>query len=310
MNKTISILVPTLNEEENIEKICLEIFKTTLNLNYNFEIVFIDNCSKDNTKLIIKNLAKKNKKIKAIFNTRNFGQANSPYYGMTRLNSDAVIWISCDFQDPIETIPSLIRKWSQGADVVLLKKSNSEEGYWMSCIRKIYYALISSLSELKLSQNTTGSGIYDQNIIKILKKMDEPNPYLRGLVHEISENIEYVEFIQPLRKFGKTKNNFFSLFAYAMTGIVKHSNMPIRLVTYFGFFCSFLSFFIGIFFLFYKLFFWNSFQLGVAPIVIGTFFGIGIQIFILGILGEYINTILSLVRKKPIVVESERVNFD
>ena len=161
-----------------------------------------------------------------------------------------------------------------------------------------------------LSKNTTGAGIYDQSIISILKKIDEPNPYLRGLIHEISDNIEYVEFVQPKRKFGKTKNNFFSLLDYSIGGIVRHSNIPIRLVTYVGFFFSFVSLCIGFFFLFYKLLFWNSFQLGVAPIVIGTFFGIGLQIFVLGVLGEYINIILTLVRKKPLVVESERINFD
>ena len=310
MNKTISILIPTFNEDKNIEKICLEIFSTTSNINYNFEIVFIDNCSTDNTRRVIRDLARKDKRIKAIFNAKDFGQRNSPYYGMTQLNSDAVIFITSDFQDPIETIPLLVEKWSQGSHIVLLKKNLSEEGYLMSSIRKAHYALINFLSEVNLSKNTTGAGIYDQSIISILKKIDEPNPYLRGLIHEISDNIEYVEFVQPKRKFGKTKNNFFSLLDYSIGGIVRHSNIPIRLVTYVGFFFSFVSLCIGFFFLFYKLLFWNSFQLGVAPIVIGTFFGIGLQIFVLGVLGEYINIILTLVRKKPLVVESERINFD
>ena len=152
MNKTISILIPTFNEDKNIEKICLEIFRTTSNMNYNFEIVFIDNCSKDNTRIVIRDLARKDKRIKAIFNAKDFGQRNSPYYGMTQLNSDAVIFITSDFQDTIETIPLLVEKWSQGSHIVLLKKNLSEEGYLMSGLRKAHYALINFLSEVNLSK--------------------------------------------------------------------------------------------------------------------------------------------------------------
>jgi glycosyltransferase involved in cell wall biosynthesis len=259
---------------------------------------------------VIRKLCLENKKIKAIFNKRNFGHIRSPYYAILQTKGDAVILLAGDGQDPPVLIGKLIEKWKEGLDVVLLKRKSSKTNFFLEIIKIFFYKIMNFLSEIKLLEKTTGSGIFDKKIIEELRKIEEPYPYFRGLILEITKNIDVIEFDQPNRKHGQSKNNFFTLFDIAMLGIIKHSKLPLRLMTITGFIFSFAACVIGIFFFIYKLLFWSSFQLGLAPIILGLFFGISFQILLLGIIGEYVGFTLTQVRKFPLVIEKERINFE
>ena len=309
MKKLISIVTPTFNEEHNIEKLSEEISIQMQNLNYDYEHIIIDNASTDNTQEIIKKLCANDKRIKAIFNTKNFGQLRSPYYGILQTKGDAVILLAADFQDPPILIPQLIQKWAQGSDVVLLKRIKTQENIFLEFFKETFYKIIKLISETTLTEKTTGSGIFDKKIIEELKKINDPYPYFRGLITEITNSVETLDFDQPKRLKGNSKNNFFTLFDIAILGIIKHSRLPLRLMTIFGFLLSLFSLLIGLFFLVYKLLFWSSFQLGLAPLILGLFFGISIQVFMLGIIGEYVGFILTQTRKMPLVIEKKRINF-
>jgi glycosyltransferase involved in cell wall biosynthesis len=305
----ISIVTPTYNEEENIELLCKEISSELSKINYDYEHIVIDNNSSDRTIPILRNICKNDKNVKVIINNKNYGHINSPFYGLLQSSGDATILINSDFQDPINLIPKMIEKWQEGKKVILLQKKSSKENILMKNLRKIYYRVLARSSYNNLTLDTTGSGLYDKSIIENLRSLNDPIPYLRGIVSEIESDISVIPFDQPKRKFGKTKNNFFTLIDMAMVGFVKHSKLPLRLMIIFGAIVSFVSIFISIIFLFYKLLYWNSFNLGIAPIVIGFFFISAIQILLLGLLGEYISVTLTHVRSMPLVVERERINF-
>ena len=306
----ISVVTATFNEEANIEKISNDIANEMKKLDVDYEHIIIDNDSTDKTQFIIREICKKDKKIKAIFNTRNFGHTRSPYYAILQSSGDATILLAADFQDPIELIPSLINKWQTGYKVVFLKRKSSEENFITETIKSFFYKFINLISEIELVQKTTGSGIFDKAIISKLKKLEDPNPYFRGMISEIESNIGILEFQQPKRLHGKSKNNLYSLFDLGINGIIKHSKLPLRIMTIGGFIFSLILIIVGLFFLIYKILYWDKFQLGLAPVILGVFFGISILIFMLGIIGEYIGIILSQVRKIPLVVEKERINFD
>ena len=308
--KKISILTPTFNEAENINELCLSIEKVMSNLAYDYEHIVIDNASTDGTIEILKKLCENNKKLKVILNNKNYGHLNSPFYGILQTSGDATIYINSDFQDPPELIPEYIKLWEKGNKVVLGQKNKSDENFVIKFLRKVYYKTLSSISKDDLNLNTTGSGLFDNTVIQNLKKIEDPLPYLRGLITEIEGDIKLLKFDQPKRKNGKSKNNLFTLFDLAMIGLVKHSKFPLRLMILSGFVLSAFSILISIVFLFYKLLFWNSFNLGIAPLVIGLFFISGFQIFLLGLVGEYISVILAHVRKLPLVIEKERINFE
>jgi len=310
MKKLISIVTPTFNEEKNIYSFSKEISIQMQNLDYDYEHIIIDNASTDDTQNIINKLCAEDKKVKAIFNRKNFGHIRSPYHAILQANGDAIILVAADFQDPPTLIPQLIEKWRQGSDIVFLKRKKTQENIFLEFVKKLFYRIINSISETSLTEKTTGSGIFDKKIIEELKKIDEPYPYFRGLLTEITDNIDVIEFDQPKRSHGKSKNNFFTLFDIAMLGIIKHSKLPLRFMTVSGFVLSFFSLLVGLFFFIYKLLFWESFQLGLAPLILGLFFGISIQVFMLGIIGEYVGFILTQVRKMPLVIEKKRINFD
>jgi len=310
MKKLISIVTPTFNEEKNIYSFSKEISIQMQNLDYDYEHIIIDNASTDDTQNIINKLCAEDKKVKAIFNRKNFGHIRSPYHAILQANGDAIILVAADFQDPPILIPQLIEKWRQGSDIVLLKRKKTQENIFLESVKKLFYRIINSISETSLTEKTTGSGIFDKRIIEELKKIDEPYPYFRGLLTEITDNIDVLEFDQPKRSHDKSKNNFFTLFDIAMLGIIKHSKLPLRFMTVSGFVLSFFSLLVGLFFFIYKLLFWESFQLGLAPLILGLFFGISIQVFMLGIIGEYVGFILTQVRKMPLVIEKKRINFD
>jgi len=309
MNK-ISIVTPTYNEEGNIEKLCLDIKQEMKKINLDYEHIVIDNNSTDKTINILKKLANEDKNLKVIINSKNYGHIRSPFYGILQSESDATILMASDFQDPVELIPKYIEYWKKGYDVVLGKKKTSDENKYLYLFRSLFYKFLNKISDTSLTENTTGSGIFDRKIIDQLKKIKDPYPYFRGLINELTSNIKTIDFNQPKRKFGKTKNNFFSLYDIGILGIVKHSRKPLRFMVMIGFLSSILCILISIFYFFYKLIYWDSFSLGLAPIVIGSFLFSSVQITLMGLLGEYVGIILLHARSMPLVVEKERINFD
>jgi glycosyltransferase involved in cell wall biosynthesis len=309
-NKLISIVTPTFNEQDNTNILYERIKKVIDATAYNFELIFIDNASVDKTVLNIKKLIEKDKRVRLIVNSRNFGHIRSPVYGLFQAKGDACILMASDLQDPPEVIELLIQEWERGYKTILAVKPKSKENFFIHQIRKTYYAMLTSLSEAPLISNATGFGLYDRQVIEILKKIDDPYPYFRGLLCEIGLKLKTVEFIQPKRKFGITKNNFFTLYDIGMLGLVKHSKLPLRILTILGFLLALASILAGFFYLLFKLYNWDSFALGVAPLIIGLFFLGGIQLLCMGLLGEYIGAILTGTRKLPLVVEAERINFE
>ncbi len=311
--KKISLVSSCYNEEENIDVLYERVIKAIEPFcdKYEFEYILLDNGSIDKTAQKLRELAQKDYRIKVILNTRNFGHIRSPYYGMIQADGDAVIYLASDLQDPPELIKDFIEKWEQGYKIVLGKKTKSEESILMFLIRSAYYELISHIADddSGLVKNCTGFGLYDHKVIEIIKSLDDPYPYLRGLICDIGYEKAFVEFTQPTRKRGITKNNFYTLYDNAMIGIVKHSKVPLRIMTFLGFGFSFLSLLIAFLYFVLKLIFWEQFTLGMAPIIISLFFFASVQLFCLGVLGEYIGAIYTRVNKKPVVVEKERINF-
>lgn len=308
--KLISIVTPCYNEEDNIDELCQRVTTVMESLPYDYEHIYIDNCSTDQTVPRIKEKAAEDKHIKLIVNARNFGHVRSPYHAILQTNGDACILIASDLQDPPEMIAEFIKKWEQGYKVVLAVKPESEESSLMFLFRKAYYRFVTRISEVPLIQNATGAGLFDRVVVDILRKINDPYPYFRGLLCEIGFPIAVVPFKQPRRRRGITKNNFYTLYDIAMLGITNHSKIPLRLMAMSGFVLSFLSLVVALCFLVAKLLFWNSFQLGTAPILIGIFFFGAVQTFFIGLLGEYIGSIHTKVRNMPLVIEMERVNFE
>lgn len=310
MNKLISIVTPCYNEGENIDELYQRIVDTMARLPYTYEHICIDNASTDDTVPKLKALAAKDKRLKIIVNARNFGHIRSPYHALLQTHSDATVLIASDLQDPPEMIAEFVQKWEQGYKTVLAVKPESQESALMFFVRKTYYRLVSRISEVPLVQNATGAGLFDRVVIDILRQLGDPYPYFRGLLCEIGFPIATVPFKQPRRKRGITKNNFYTLYDMAMLGVTNHSKLPLRLMTMGGFALSLLSLVTALLYLVAKLFFWNSFQVGIAPLLIGIFFFGAVQLFFMGVLGEYIGSIHTKVRNMPLVVELERVNFD
>jgi glycosyltransferase involved in cell wall biosynthesis len=309
VRKLISIVTPCFNEQDNVDELCHRIAAVMANQPYDYEHICIDNCSTDNTVIRIKEIAKSDKRVKLIVNTRNFGHIRSPYYGILQSNGDVCVLIASDLQDPPEMIAEFIKKWELGFKVVLAVKPESDEHSIMFALRKFYYRLITKISEVPLVQNATGAGLFDLAVIDILRSIKDPYPYFRGLLCEIGFPIATVPFKQPRRQRGVTSNNFYTLYDIAMLGITNHSKIPLRLMAMSGFLLAILSLVVAIFFLIAKFVYWDSFQLGTAPILIGIFFFGAIQAFFIGVLGEYIGSIHTQVRDMPLVVELERVNF-
>lgn len=309
--KHISVVTPCYNEEENVAEIYAQVKNIFDALGrYSYEHIFIDNASKDETVAILKEIAGKDKNVKIIVNARNFGHIRSPYYAIFQAKGDAVICISSDLQDPPLIIKDFLKKWEEGYKIVVGVKSKSEENPVMFGIRKLYYSLIERYADTEQIKNFTGFGLYDKAFVDVLKKFDEPYPYFRGLITEMGFERAEIEFVQPKRKKGKTKNNFYTLYDMAMLGFVNHSKVPLRMATFIGFSVAIFSLIIALAYLVYKLIFWQHFQLGMAPMVIGIFFFAAVQLFFIGIIGEYIGAIYTQVKNRPLVVEKERINFE
>ncbi len=310
MKKKISILTPCYNEESNIELLYETVKRVFNELKvYEYEHIFIDNASEDRSVEILRNLATKDRNVKVILNSRNFGHIRSPYYGLQQATGDAVISMVCDLQDPPEMIPQFIEKWIEGNKIVIGVKSKSKESSIMFSIRKFYYRLANRLAEVPLFENFTGFGLYDKSIIQIFKEIDDPYPYFRGLISEIGFEAATVPYTQPRRERGVTKNNFYTLYDIAMLGFTSHSKIPLRLTAMVGFVFSIFSMLAAIGYFVAKLLFWDFFSVGVAPILISMFFFASVQLFFIGILGEYIGAIHTQTTKRPLVIEKERINF-
>ncbi|OFZ29743.1 MAG: dolichol monophosphate mannose synthase [Bdellovibrionales bacterium RIFCSPHIGHO2_01_FULL_40_29] len=309
--KKISIVSPCYNEEQNVELLYEKVKQQfAVNLkNYEYEHIFIDNFSDDETPSILRKIASKDKNVKVIFNSRNFGHIRSPFYGLLQATGDATMLLVSDLQDPPELIPEFVKKWEQGYKIVAGVKNQSEESRLFFFIRRLYYKLLDSLSEVRMIRNYTGFGIYDRSIIELLKSLDDPYPFFRGLICEFGFDKATISYIQPIRKRGFTKNNLYTLYDIGILGLTSHSKKLLRLVTLTGFMLGTISLLVSIFYFSYKLIYWDSFTIGIAPVVFGLFFFSSVQLFFLGIIGEYIGNIYTKIMNRPIVVERERVNF-
>jgi len=277
---------------------------------YQYEHLFIDNSSSDKTVKILREISREDKNVKVIVNAKNFGQIRSPHHALLQCSGDAVISILSDLQDPPELILEFIKQWEAGYKIVVGVKKQSEESRFMFAVRNLYYNIISYLSDTEQIKSFTGFGLYDKRIIEILRTIDDPYPYFRGLITEIGYDICRIEYTQAKRKKGKTKNNFYTLFDMAMLGITNHSKVPLRLATMTGFSLAVLSLLVALGYFIYKLVYWKEFSLGMAPLVIGLFFFSSVQLFFIGIIGEYVGSIHTQVLKRPLVIEKERINFD
>jgi glycosyltransferase involved in cell wall biosynthesis len=308
--KMLTILTPCYNEEGNVEELNRQVDNVMSTMpQYDYEHLFIDNASTDSTVMILKRMAAKDQRVKVIVNQRNFGQVRSPYHALMEASGDAVIGIVADFQDPPELISVFVRYWEEGYKIVMGQKIGSKESRFMRSIRSFYYDLVSNLSEVELIRHITGSGLFDRDVIEQLRKLEDPCPYVRGLISELGYPIARVPYEQPLRRSGVTKNNWYTLYDLAMLGFTSHSKVPLRLATIIGFISAVICLFVAIGYLIYKLLYWYSLPVGTAPMVIGIFFFASIQLFFIGIIGEYVGAIHTQVLKRPLVVEKERINL-
>lgn len=309
--KKISILIPCYNEEENVvpmSEAIAALFNSRLSA-YDYELVFIDNDSKDNTRPLLRQLCAGNEKIKAILNAKNFGQFNSPYYGMLQTTGDCTISMVCDFQDPVELIPQYIEEWENGYKIVIGIKTSSKENGIMYRLRSLYYKFIKKFSDVEQIEHFTGSGLYDKSFIEVLRNLNDPTPFLRGIVAELGYERKEIPYEQPKRRAGKTHNNWYSLYDAAMLSITSYTKIGLRLCTFFGIICGTISIIIGLVYLILKLIYWDTFAPGMAPVLIGMFFLGAVQIFSIGFIGEYISSINKRVMNRPLVIEEERINF-
>ncbi len=310
--RTISVLTPCYNEEPGIRE-CYEAvrdyFATHLP-QYDLEHVFIDNASTDGTVRVLKEIAATDRRVKIIVNSRNFGLSRSPYYGMLQCTGDAVVPLVADLQTPVGCIGRFVELWEQGYLMVIAVRKGAKEGLLLRLARRTFYSLIRRMSHVEQIRNFIGFGLFDRQIVEILRSLDDPAPYFRGMVSEIGFEKAFVEYEQPVRKHGKSRHSFFDLFDLAMLGITSYSRTPLRIMTLAGLLIAAVFFVIAVGYLVAKLLFWNWFTVGTAPILIGTFFFAAVQLFCLGLVGEYVGLIFEQVRHRPLVVEKERVNFE
>ncbi len=309
--KTISIVTHAYNEEGNIEALYVRVREImSAYPQYCYEHIFIDNASGDGTVAILKRIAATDRHVKVILNARNFGHIRSPIHALFQATGDVMIAIASDFQEPPDLIPEMIRAWEEGYPMVLCIKQSSGEHGLMFWLRQRYYRLVERLSSVRTIQNYTGFGLYDRRVVDTVRSFGDAYPYFRGIIAEIGLPAKYLYFHQPVRRFGITKNNWYTLYDIAMLGITNLSKVPLRLTVFSGFIGAILSFLTGLAYLIYKLLFWQRFTLGIAPVIIGIFFLSSIQLVFMGIIGEYVGAIHTQVLHRPYVTELERINFE
>lgn len=309
--KKISVIIGCYNEEENVVPLSNAIvseLQTNLS-EYDYEIIFIDNDSKDNTRPLLREICARNPKIKAIFNVRNFGQFNSPFYGMLQCTGDCVVKMCCDFQDPVEMIPQLVKEWENGAKIVSCIKTKSKENPIMRFMRTIYYRIIKKMSSIDQIEHFTGFGLYDQSFIEVLRNLKDPTPFLRGIVAELGYKRVSIEYTQAKRKAGRSHNNFMSLFEAAMLSFTSYTKVGMHIVTIAGMFLSALSMLAAFVYLVLKLIYWDRFPAGIVPMMLGLFILNAVELLFIGFVGEYVMSINTRVMNRPLVIEEERINF-
>jgi len=310
--KKVSVVVPCYNEQDNVVPLSndiINIFENKLP-SYDYEIVFIDNYSTDNTRPLLREICRKNYKVKAIFNIRNFGQYNSPYYAMCQTSVDCTILICADFQDPLDIIPVFIQEWENGFKIVSAIKTKSKENKLMRFLRTCFYKLIKKMSDIEHIEHFTGFGLYDKSFINILNNLHDPMPFIRGMVAELGFKRKEITYEQQKRRAGKTKNNWYTLYNGAMLSFTTYTKIGLRIATIIGFIAASMTFLIGLIYFVFKLLYWDYFLMGIAPLVIGVFFLGSLQLFFIGFIGEYIMSINTRLMNRPLVIEEERINFD
>lgn len=309
--KKISVMIPCYNEEENVvpmSEAVTELFEKELP-QYDYELLFIDNASTDNTRPLLRQICEKNPKVKAIFNAKNFGQFNSPFYGMLQTTGDCTITMVCDFQDPLDLIPKYLKEWEDGYKIVVGVKTKSKENPLIYHLRSLYYKFVKKFSDVEQIEHFTGSGLYDKDFIEVLRNLHDPTPFLRGIVAELGFRIKTIEYEQPKRRAGKTHNNFWTLYDAAMLSITSYTKIGLRIATFIGMIVALISLGIGLVYLVMKLIWWDRFSAGMAPMLIGMFFLGSLQLFFIGLIGEYIMNMNKRLMNRPLVVEEERINF-
>ena len=309
--KKISVMVPTYNEEDNVVPLSEAIigqFRDHLP-EYDYEIIFIDNASKDSTRVKIRSLCASNTKIKAIFNARNYGQFSSPFYGLLQMTGDCVIGMCADFQDPVELIPQYVKEWENGHKIVLGQKTKSKENRIVYALRKKYYRLLKKNSEVEFIENVTGSGLYDKEFIEVLRNLDEPKPFIRGVVAEMGYDIKLIEYEQPKRRSGKSSNGLRGYYDAGMQGITSYTKLGVRAAVFFGVLFTIASISVSVGLGIYKLLNWDTFPLRGYAFDMAIFIAVSLQMLFIGLVGEYVLNINSRMKKRPLVIESERINF-
>lgn len=309
--KTISVVVPTYNEEENVRPMAeavLEVFEKEL-AEYNLELIFIDNFSKDNTRVILRELCKKDNRIKCIFNAKNFGPFNSPYYGIIKSTGDCTVLLCADFQDPVHMIVDFVKEWEEGYKIVIGKKTTSKENRLMYFLRSCYYKLIQKMSDVEQIEQFTGFGLYDKEFVNVLRDLRDPTPFLRGIVAELGFERKEIPYRQEKRRAGKSSYSLYKLYDAAMLSFTSYTKIGLRLATFTGIICSGISLLIALVYLVYKLIYWDRFPAGTTPILLGIFIFGSLQLFFIGLLGEYIMNINIRIMNRPLVIEEERINF-
>ncbi len=311
MKKKVSIMVPCYNEEENVLAISAAIVKQMEALpQYDYELLFIDNCSTDNTRALIRQVCAENRKIRAIFNVKNFGQFNSPYYGICQTTGDCTIPICADFQDPVELIPTFLQYWEEGYQIVCGVKTSSRESRLMYRLRTAYYRLIKRFSAVDQIEHFTGFGLYDKSFVDVLRRLNDPTPFIRGIVAELGGRRKDVPYEQPQRRAGKTHNNWYSLYDAAMLSVTSYTKVGMRIAEFVGFSFAAINLLVGLVYLVMKLIYWDRFVAGQAPTIIVVSLMCSVLLFFMGFLGEYILSINLRLMNRPLVVEEERINFD
>jgi len=309
--KTISINTHAYNEEDNIEAMYLRVREIMQAYpHYAYEHIFIDNHSTDSTVAILTRIAAADRHVKLIVNARNFGHIRSPMHAFMQARGDVVIGIASDFQEPPDLIPQMIAAWEEGYSMVLCVKRSSGENGFVYWLRKQYYKYVERLSSVETIQNYTGFGLYTREVVDLVRSFNDPYPYFRGIIAEIALPNKRLYFDQPARKRGITKNNFYTLYDIAMLGIISTSKVPLRLAVFAGFCGAIMSFLIAFIYLLLKLLFWKTFSVGVAPMLIGIFFLMSIQMVFMGLIGEYVGAIYTKVQQRPYAIEQTRLNFE
>ena len=310
--KKISVVIPCYNEEENVvpmSEALVKIMESELG-RYDYELLFIDNDSADRTRELLRGICSANPKVKAIFNAKNFGALNSPYHAILQTSGDCVILMCCDFQDPVEMLPEMVKAWEEGSRIVVMQKTRSEENRFMYFVRSCYYKLMKKFSDIRQIEHFTGFGLYDRSFVEVLRNLHDPVPFLRGIVAELGYKIKIIPYTQAKRRAGKSSYNFLSYYDTAMLSVTAYTKFGLRAATLLGFITGICSMLTAFFYLAVKLIYWDTFAMGIAPIVTGMFFLGAVMLIFLGMIGEYILTINRRIMNRPLVIEEERINFE